>query len=577
MASHKAWIFLREDFMESNNQIGEQKTGDNSVATPLLVIGLLWLCAILAGVLFCGGTIWLSRQRSSLPALFASPVPTVDIEQQISTDASWKLLLKDEFIGNVNKWSVEKYQSDNVNLVRKIENGRYIWEFQVKTGWRFWEGPDMKSVKDFIVSTEFQHTEGSPSDSYGLFLRNSGSNHYYFEINEKGNFAFYLYYQDEYTTLLEGQKRNVVKPGEINQITIKAAGAHFSIYVNNLPIGEVDNDKLLMGTVGIVLGPSGLPGNTPSSPGQDVRFNTLQTEYASRFEIDNFKLWVSSGDQKTNETDALAPLDPRQGCIVFVSDRDGNREVYTILTDGSDLERLTNNVADDYAPKWSANGGKIVFVSDRDGNPEIYMMNYNGSDITRLTNDPGDDIEPSWSPDGKKIVFSSNRGGSNNLYVLDVNLKTATQLTEGTSEDRSPDWSPDGKVILFQSDRDFGVNLYTVNASSQVISRITYDRSSSIRHPSWSPDGLSYVHEGILSGSSVEIATRNFPNKNYFKVTHSFNSNLWPAWSPDGTQIVFVSNRDGQTDIYIINKTGSAIYQLTNDSAIESEVDWTSE
>ncbi|MDO9164796.1 MAG: DPP IV N-terminal domain-containing protein, partial [Rhodoferax sp.] len=54
-------------------------------------------------------------------------------------------------------------------------------------------------------------------------------------------------------------------------------------------------------------------------------------------------------------------------------------------------------------------------------------------------------------------------------------------------------------------------------------------------------------------------------------------SSLWPAWSPDGTQIVFVSNRDGLTDIYIVSKDGSAIYRLTDDSAVESEVDWTAE
>ena len=56
--------------------------------------------------------------------------------------------------------------------------------------------------------------------------------------------------------------------------------------------------------------------------------------------------------------------------------------------------------------------GKIAFVSDRDGNDEIYVMTATGSGVTRLTNNAAVDISPRWSPDGKKIVFASDRDGN---------------------------------------------------------------------------------------------------------------------------------------------------------------------
>jgi Tol biopolymer transport system component len=56
--------------------------------------------------------------------------------------------------------------------------------------------------------------------------------------------------------------------------------------------------------------------------------------------------------------------------------------------DGSGQINLTNNPADDGVPSWSPDGRRIAFVSNRDGNLEIYVMNADGSGVTRLTNNP---------------------------------------------------------------------------------------------------------------------------------------------------------------------------------------------
>ena len=65
--------------------------------------------------------------------------PQKDILKEISTDPEWKLEVSDEFENNKNGWEIGPYQNDSLTLERKIENGKYIWEYESKSGWNFWD------------------------------------------------------------------------------------------------------------------------------------------------------------------------------------------------------------------------------------------------------------------------------------------------------------------------------------------------------------------------------------------------------------------------------------------------------
>lgn len=84
-----------------------------------------------------------------------------------------------------------------------------------------------------------------------------------------------------------------------------------------------------------------------------------------------------------------------QGKIAFLSERDGNHEIYMMNPDGSNQTRLTNNPASDSNPSLNGDGSKIVFQSWRDGNAEIYIMNSDGSNQINLTTNPAIDFAPS--------------------------------------------------------------------------------------------------------------------------------------------------------------------------------------
>lgn len=92
-------------------------------------------------------------------------------------------------------------------------------------------------------------------------------------------------------------------------------------------------------------------------------------------------------------------------CLAFVSERDGNPEIYVMNVDRTGLLRLTDHAGYDGEPAWSPDGSRIAFVSDRAGGQDIYVMDADGSNVVRRT-DEGLNAAPAWSPDGKTIVFS---------------------------------------------------------------------------------------------------------------------------------------------------------------------------
>ena len=84
--------------------------------------------------------------------------------------------------------------------------------------------------------------------------------------------------------------------------------------------------------------------------------------------------------------------------IAFISERDGNLEIYLLDLDTDALTNLTNHPADDNYPTWSPDDSRIAFTTNRDGNSEIYVMDRDGTNPRNLTNHPARDFWPAWSP-----------------------------------------------------------------------------------------------------------------------------------------------------------------------------------
>jgi Tol biopolymer transport system component len=140
--------------------------------------------------------------------------------------------------------------------------------------------------------------------------------------------------------------------------------------------------------------------------------------------------------------------------IALESSRDGyGADIYRMTSTGTLQTRLTfahdrdnlytsNGTAADIQPAWSPAGTKIAFSSDRGANQDIYTMNTNGTGVQRLTTDPAQESDPAWSPDGNNIAFSTNRDGNWNIYRMTSTGALQTRLTTSSAFDMDPSWQP---------------------------------------------------------------------------------------------------------------------------------------
>ena len=150
------------------------------------------------------------------------------------------------------------------------------------------------------------------------------------------------------------------------------------------------------------------------------------------------------GTQLTdNEADDTFPSWLQDGRISFISDRDGDFEIYVMNSDGSGVTQLTHNQASDGIPSWSPDERRIAFTSDRDGDFEIYVMNSDGSSVTQLTRNDAVDSYGAWSPDGQRIAFASDRDGDFEIYIMNPDGSDVRQLTHNETNDFLGNWLPE--------------------------------------------------------------------------------------------------------------------------------------
>lgn len=262
--------------------------------------------------------------------------------------------------------------------------------------------------------------------------------------------------------------------------------------------------------------------------------------------------------------------------IAFVSNRDGNDEIYTMNSDGTGETRITNNPARDTRPVWSPDGNAIVFVSERTGNRDVWIMNPDGSGLRNLTQNPAIDDAPSWSPDGNRVVFSSTRFGPAKIFATNSSAgDTVTALTDGFATDSWPTFSPDGRFIAFHADRNsITTDIFVLNNRFNDVFRLTFT-SGADEFPMWSPDGTKITFTSFRDGN-FEIYTMDwredgggFIGVNQTNLTKDPGGDARPAWSFNATKICWTSTRSGNIDIWVMNADGSAPTRVTTNAAAD--------
>ncbi|MGH2770694.1 MAG: protein kinase domain-containing protein [Actinomycetota bacterium] len=243
--------------------------------------------------------------------------------------------------------------------------------------------------------------------------------------------------------------------------------------------------------------------------------------------------------------------------IVFTSLRDGNREIYIVNDDGTDLKNLTGNGATDTQPAFSPDGTTIAFMSNRGGNEDIYLMSSDGSGVRRLTNNPSEDITPAWSPDGTRIAFARKDGASSLIYVINADGSKEQRLIFNLGS--HPAWSPDGQKIAFAN---LTGEIVVINADGSGEVRVTQNAAQDL-DPDWSPDGrLFFATE--REGPASRVYAMKVDGSDQKRVTNGGS----PAWSQQSNRLVFI--RDGNV---FLRDAGGQEKAITS-GAKDEDPDW---
>ena len=271
---------------------------------------------------------------------------------------------------------------------------------------------------------------------------------------------------------------------------------------------------------------------------------------------------------------------PDGNSIVFVSDRDGNPEIYYQNIDGSNFRRLTDHPAHDEFPTFSPDGTQIVFNSNReDENFDVYVMNVDGTGVRRLTNWVSDEeVRPGcWSADGTQIVLASNREGKSNIYIMDVEPFAPRLVVGDKARDFTfPGYSPDGKALVYVSEGEDKSGTVYLRDLTTGRERSLIRSDSADMYPRFSPDGRSLLFQQRVVGNA-EVCVISVEGGEARNLTNSPTRDAEAAWSPDGSRIVFVSNRDGNYDVfnlYVMNADGSNQHRIYYSNAVSNHPSW---
>jgi TolB protein len=248
-------------------------------------------------------------------------------------------------------------------------------------------------------------------------------------------------------------------------------------------IWVVDSDgegAMPVSDVGTPISPSWHPG------GRSIAYSTVLPAGISVLDL-------STGRARTlvsGQGVFISPIFSTDGAnVIYAHGVDDGVDIFTVPLSGGAGRRLSvGRGSDNVSPSFSPDGRRIAFMSGRSGHPEIYTMDSDGTNVDLLTPlELGENAyraSPDWSPDGRLVAFQSQMAGTFQVLTINLRDRSLRQLTsDGRNED--PSWAPDGRHLTFVSNRTGVRQLWVLDIETGRSRQLT--RGAAVRLPAWSP------------------------------------------------------------------------------------------
>jgi TolB protein len=268
-------------------------------------------------------------------------------------------------------------------------------------------------------------------------------------------------------------------------------------------------------------------------------------------------------------------VSPDGSRIAFLSNKEGEEDVYVVARDGTGEVRITNTLGYKDGANWSSDGQHLWFSAFADGVSRIYSIDPDGRNLKQIGTVPGQ--AATLSHNGKRVLYSAGGWMSIGLYVSNLDGSDARILADGAPYPWNVRWSPDDKRIAYTkciaypapSPEEIPPSVWVMNADGSQPRQITHlaPGEGSAMFPEWSPDGRQIVMEvndpdwerrdahiwvvDVETGAAHNLTPHAQPYLD-----------MLPSWFPDGKQIAFQSQGRGHTEIWVMNADGSDQHPL---------------
>lgn len=253
--------------------------------------------------------------------------------------------------------------------------------------------------------------------------------------------------------------------------------------------------------------------------------------------------------------------------IVTVRTNTTGNELWIVRPNGGEPQRLGGTSSVISRPSWSLDGKNVLYTERASAQADLYLLPVGGGRKTLLSREPGMNADARLAPDGSAIALTLTRDGNSEIYSLSNGQ--FTRLTNTWQLDGSPIWSPNGDRIAFVSGRLGANEIFVMERDGKNAEPLT-GLGLNAQHPDWSPDGERIVFSARDGEKKSDIWTVDVKSRAVVRISSGAGLETEPSYSPDGRWIVFVSDRDGERDLWVMSADGGEARRITKDGNYSS-------
>jgi Tol biopolymer transport system component len=473
--------------------------------------------------------------------------------------SDYVLVYEDDFSDPNSGWD----DAFDRHSIKQYGNNKYYIEITTSNlvAW----GLANRDVADFRLEVDATQEAGPNNNGFGILFRFQDRDNYYrFDISGEGYFLLSKFYRGEWTTLIPWTASSALNVGQAtNRLMVEAIGNRIRLFANGTEIGQTTDDALGHGNFGF--------------------FANTFTEANLIVSFDNIKLWVPRGEGvamiptptrtpvSATPTTASAPGGTQQpapeASLTATSSGATSTPTAIVAAVPTPVSSPTPLPLPDYTSRDAPPARNAVILTGRfffplydpeRGTFDIYACDPDGANRELVVREAS---QPAVNADGQRIVYRSWRADGRGLVERAVSGGAEWRFNSYFEAAR-PAFAPDGQSFLFHS-REAGEPAAIYHTTGERYEVLRRDGAPiQGQSPAW-VDSKRFVYQGCL-GNTCGLIVSNLDGSFPQQITQD-PGDTNPDVSPDGQQVVFMSRRGNNWDVYRVGIDGSNLTRLTTD------------